>query len=119
MHQEAAGNDAVRSKEIAMLEFVWLIPLFPAIGFVINGLFGRRINRKAVGPIACVAIGLSAIFSSLLLFALLRQPDYFFEKDIFTWVISGQFKTTIGYQVDALSIVMALVVSWVSFLIHI
>ncbi len=102
-----------------MLEFVWLIPLFPAIGFTINGLFGRRMNRKAVGPIACTAIGLSAGFSSILFFALLKEPDPFFQKDIFTWVISGQFITTVGYQVDALSIVMALVVSWVSFFIHI
>ncbi|NIQ37594.1 MAG: NADH-quinone oxidoreductase subunit L [Proteobacteria bacterium] len=102
-----------------MLEFVWLIPLFPAIGFVINGLFGRRMSRKAVGPIGCAAIGFSAIFSSLLFFALLKQPDHFFEKDIFTWVISGDLETTIGYQVDALSIVMSLVVSWVSFFIHI
>jgi NADH-quinone oxidoreductase subunit L len=102
-----------------MLEFVWLIPLFPAIGFVINGLFGRRMNRKAVGPIACIAIGLSAIVSVLLFFALLRQPDHFFEKDIFDWIVSGQLRVTVGYQVDALSVVMALVVSWVSFFIHI
>ncbi len=102
-----------------MLEFVWLIPLFPAIGFVINGLFGRRLSRKVVGPIACVAIGLSAVFSSFLFFALLNEPDYFFEKNIFTWIASGEIETTIGYQVDALSIVMALVVSWVSFFIHI
>ncbi len=102
-----------------MLEFVWLIPLFPAIGFAINGLFGRQMSRKAVGPIACATIGLSAIFSSLLLFELLKQPDHFFQKDIFTWVVSGELVTTVGYQVDALSIVMALVVSWVSFFIHI
>jgi NADH-quinone oxidoreductase subunit L len=102
-----------------MLEFVWLIPLFPAIGFVLNGLFGRWMNRKMVGPIGSAAIGLSAIFSSLLFFALLKQPDHFFQKDIFTWVVSGDLETTIGYQVDALSIVMSLVVSWVSFFIHI
>ncbi|MBW2120339.1 MAG: NADH-quinone oxidoreductase subunit L [Deltaproteobacteria bacterium] len=102
-----------------MLEFVWLIPLFPAIGFVINGLFGRRLNRKAVGPIACTAIGLSAALSSVLFFALLKQPDRFFEKDIFTWILSGQLSVAVGYQVDALSIVMALVVSWVSFFIHV
>jgi NADH-quinone oxidoreductase subunit L len=111
--------EAHLSKEIAMLEFVWLIPLFPAIGFTINGLLGRHINRKAVGPIACAAIGLSAVFSSLLLFSLLKEPDHFFEKDIFDWIVSGQLEVTIGYQVDALSIVMALVVCWVSFLIHV
>jgi NADH-quinone oxidoreductase subunit L len=102
-----------------MLEFVWLIPLFPAVGFVINGLFGRRISRKVVGPIACAAIGLSAIFSAFMFIALLYQPDRFFEKDIFAWIVSGELRVTVGYQIDALSIVMALVVSWVSFFIHI
>ena len=31
-----------------MLDYVWLIPLFPAIGFVINGLFGRPLGKKVV-----------------------------------------------------------------------
>jgi len=113
------GDRALPLEETAMLEFVWLIPLFPAIGFVINGLFGRQINRKAVGLVACAAIGLSAVFSSVLFFVLLKQPDYFFEKEIFSWIVSGQFAAAVGYQVDALSIVMALAVSWVSFFIHV
>jgi len=86
------GDRALPLEETAMLEFVWLIPLFPAIGFVINGLFGRQINRKAVGLVACAAIGLSAVFSSVLFFVLLKQPDYFFKGDLqldCLWAVRG------------------------------
>jgi NADH-quinone oxidoreductase subunit L len=39
--------------------------------------------------------------------------------EIFEWIVSGSFRTVIGYQLDPLSILMALVVSGVSFFIHI
>jgi NADH-quinone oxidoreductase subunit L len=104
-----------------MLDYVWLVPLFPAVGFLINGLMGKKIDRRLVGWIGCSAIGLSFFTSVLLLFALLRLPPLsrHHEVEIFEWVVSGTFRTAIGYQVDPLSILMALVVSGVSFFIHI
>jgi NADH-quinone oxidoreductase subunit L len=104
-----------------MFDYVWLIPLFPAIGFLINGFFGRRYSRKAVGGVACSALGLSFVTSILIFFELIGRPpaERHFEKVIFDWVVSGSFQTVIGYQIDPLSILMALVVSGVSFFIHI
>jgi len=104
-----------------MLDYVWLIPLFPAIGFVINGFFGRRYSKKVVGWVACSALGLSFLTSILIFFDLIGRPpsERVFEKVIFDWVVSGSFQSVIGYQVDPLSILMALVVSGVSFFIHI
>ncbi len=104
-----------------MLENVWLIPVFPAIGFLINGLFGRRLGKKVVSWVGPSAIGLSFLTSILIFFELIgRAPaDRHFEKVIFDWVVSGSFQTVIGYQIDPLSILMALVVTGVSFFIHI
>jgi NADH-quinone oxidoreductase subunit L len=104
-----------------MLDYVWLIPLFPAIGFLINGFLGRRYSKKIVSWIACSALGLSFLTSILIFFDLLgRSPsERVFEKVIFDWVVSGNFSTVIGYQIDPLSILMALVVTGVSFFIHI
>ena len=40
-----------------MLDNVWLIPLFPLIGFLINGLFGKKIKNEAIiGGIGTLAI---------------------------------------------------------------
>src|SRR5512139_3769799 len=104
-----------------MLEHVWLIPLFPAIGFIINGLFGRSLGKKAVSWVGPSVIGLSFFTSILIFFELIGRPpaERHFEKVIFDWVVSGSFQTVIGYQIDPLSILMALVVSGVSFFIHI
>ncbi len=104
-----------------MFDFVWLIPLFPAIGFLINGFFGKSYSKKVVGGVACTALGLSFLTSILILFELIGRPptERHFEKVIFDWVVSGSFQTVIGYQIDPLSILMALVVSGVSFFIHI
>jgi NADH-quinone oxidoreductase subunit L len=108
-----------------MIELVWLIPLFPAAGFLFNGLIGRWLNldKRIVGWAACTALGLSFLFSILIFFSLLKLspearaavPD----RVLFDWIVSGDLKTVIGYKVDPLSIVMALVVSGVSFFIHI
>jgi NADH-quinone oxidoreductase subunit L len=104
-----------------MLEHVWLIPLFPAIGFLINGLFGKSLGKKVVSWVGPSVIGLSFLTSILIFFELIGRPpsERHFEKVIFDWVVSGSFQTVIGYQIDPLSILMALVVSGVSFFIHI
>jgi NADH-quinone oxidoreductase subunit L len=104
-----------------MLDHVWLVPLFPAIGFILNGLFGRPLGKKAVSWIGPSAIGLAFFTSILIFFELLKRPpsERLFEKIIFDWVVSGSFHTVIGYQIDPLSILMALVVTGVSFFIHI
>src|SRR5512139_1425697 len=104
-----------------MFDYVWLIPLFPAIGFMINGLFGRRLGKKVVSWVGPSVIGLSFLTSILIFFELIGKPptQRLFEKVIFDWVVSGSFQTVIGYQIDPLSILMALVVSGVSFFIHI
>jgi len=104
-----------------MLDYVWLIPLFPAVGFMINGFFGTRLNKKLVGWVACSALGLSFFTAILIFFDLIGRPasQRVFEKVIFDWVVSGSFQTVIGYQIDPLSILMALVVTGVSFFIHI
>jgi NADH-quinone oxidoreductase subunit L len=108
-------------KEPFMFDYVWLIPVFPAIGFLINGFFGRRYDKKIVGWVACSALGLSFLTSILIFFQLIGRPptERHFEKVLFDWVVSGSLQTVIGYQIDPLSILMALVVSGVSFFIHI
>ena len=42
-----------------MMDYVWLIPLFPLIGFLINGLVGKSLPKSVVGTIGSAAVGLS------------------------------------------------------------
>jgi NADH-quinone oxidoreductase subunit L len=104
-----------------MLDYVGLIPLFPALGFAINLFWGRRISKGAVGFIACAAIGLAFLVSLLVFADLLRVPpaSRAVEKVLYTWIRVGEFQANVGFLVDPLSIIMMMVVSGVSFIIHV
>jgi len=104
-----------------MFDYVGLIPLFPAVGFALNLFFGRRLAKGTVGLIACGAIGLSFLVSILLFVDLLSlsPANRSLEKILYTWILSGEFQARVGFLVDPLSIVMMMVVSGVSFVIHI
>ncbi len=100
---------------------VKFVPLFPLIGFLINGLFNRRISEKIAGLIGSASIGLSFIFSVWAFFLLTGLPENArsIQATWFDWIISGTFATSISFLYDPLSAVMMLVVTGVGFLIHV
>jgi NADH-quinone oxidoreductase subunit L len=104
-----------------MADYLWLIPAFPAVGFLINAFLGRRMPKAFVSWVACLSIFASLVVSASIFFQFLNLPAEarVFEKNIFDWIVSGEFAAQIGFRVDALSIIMCLVVSGVGFLIHV
>ncbi len=105
-----------------MHQYVWLIPLFPILGVLINGLLGNKLPKKVIGPIACLAVGMSAILSTLIFLEVKAlPPEARILNDVisYTWMAAGNFSVEVGFLVDPLSLVMLLVVCWVSLLIHI
>lgn len=100
---------------------LYLIPLFPLIGFLLNGLFLGRLGKKMISFIACGSVGLSFLFGVKFFFDLLSLPESarLIENVFFTWIPAGQFHVNVAFLLDPLSAVMVLVVSGVSFLIHI
>ena len=109
-----------------MLKLIWLIPLLPAAGVVLNGAFGRKLPLKAVGTIACltVAIAFGLSIGAILELAELPEGVRQFETDVATWLPLGELggsDLTIpwGFGLDPLSSVLLLVVTGVGFLIHV
>lgn len=104
-----------------MVDYVGLIPLFPALGFGLNLFLGRRLSKGTVGFIACTSIFLSFVLSVLVFWDLLQMPpsSRSLEKVIYPWIWSGEFQAVIGFLIDPLSVVMMMVVSGVSFIIHV
>ena len=105
-----------------MFDNVWLIPLFPLIGFLINGLLGKKIkNEKVIGSIGAFAVFCSFIVSVMTFSKLIGLPDA--ERSvnikIFTWMTSGTFNADIAFLIDPLSCLMLLVVTGIGTLIHI
>jgi NADH-quinone oxidoreductase subunit L len=100
------------------LDFGWLILLFPLLGVLINGFFGRRIGKKRVGQVACSAVGLSFLVSVGVFFALLGE-EHGRTVSLFSWITVGDFQIEAALLVDQLSTLMSLVVAGVSFVIHV
>ena len=104
-----------------MINYIWLIPLLPLSGFLINGLLGKKLGKTLVSWIGCGSVGLSFLISLKVLFELLSLPaeGRVLEKIVFPWIYSGFFKVNISFLVDPLSCVMLLVVTGVGLLIHV
>jgi NADH-quinone oxidoreductase subunit L len=104
-----------------MADYIWLIPVFPAIGFLINGFLGKKLPKAVVSWVACLALFASFIVSVTILFQFFQLPpeERIFERNIFNWITSGEFNATVGFRIDPLSIIMCLVVTGVGFLIHV
>ncbi|SMC20333.1 NADH dehydrogenase subunit L [Desulfacinum hydrothermale DSM 13146] len=103
------------------MDSAWLIPAFPFAGFVLNGLWGRRLSRKQVGMVACGAMALAFATALGLFWLLLRHsPDQrVWEPVYYTWMAVGDFSVNASFLLDPLTMVMVLVVTGVGFLIHI
>ena len=103
------------------MDYIWLVPLFPLIGVVINGLLGIKFPKKVIGPISCLAILGSFTIALITFFQVLSLPpeSRIIEKVYFPWIIAGDFACNIGFLIDPLSLVMMLTVSGVSFIIHV
>ena len=101
-----------------MADVAWLIPLLPFIAFAINGLFGRTYLKKQTGIVANAGV-LGALIVSVLLFV--TQLDHAEPETVslWTWAASGDFSLDIALRVDALTLVMLLVVTSVSFMVHV
>ncbi|MCG8608479.1 NADH-quinone oxidoreductase subunit L, partial [bacterium] len=104
-----------------MIDYIWLVPLFPLIGFLINGFYGPKLAEKQVGVIGCAAIGLSFIVSLMIFFNVLGLPaqQRAMSKTLYSWIATGDFSVDIGFLIDPLSLVMILVITGVGFLIHV
>ena len=95
---------------------VWLIPAFPLAGALINMIVGHRIGRRAHWIAVPALIG-SFVVSCAVFSRVWSGPA--FTSTLFTWIVAGEFETTVGALVDPLTGVMLLVVTGVGALIHI
>jgi NADH-quinone oxidoreductase subunit L len=104
-----------------MLHNLWLIPLLPLLGSLMNGLWRRHLSETSIAAIACGAVGLSFICSLIAFFALFQLPpeSRTVEVVVYQWVTSGDFQAAMGFLLDPLSAIMILVVTGVGLLIHI
>ncbi|MCU1284617.1 MAG: dehydrogenase subunit [Acidobacteriales bacterium] len=98
---------------------LWLIPLLPLLGALINGALGRRFSRQAVATVAlastAAAFGMALMVAAS--FSGLAHVPYVESHG--PWIQITGFTVNFTFLLDQLSLVMLLVVTGVGFLIHI
>ncbi len=102
-----------------MLDLLWLIPLLPLAGFVLNGLLGARLPRGVVSLIGCGTVALSFLLSLACFNQLAAMPEHHraYLNVVATWI--APLGLSWSFLLDPLSAVMILVVTGVGLLIHI
>ncbi len=100
-----------------MISLVWLIPLFPLIGFIINGL-GRNFFPKSVIAIIGSAVIMASFAVSIGIFFEFNSTEPIIIP-LFDWIKVGTLNIPFSFQIDQLSILMLLIVTGIGSLIHI
>src|SRR6476659_4069573 len=102
------------------MNLVYLIPLLPFIGFLLNGLGRKQLPKSLVGIIACGTV-LASFIISLMIFFEVRHADFHSPQviDYFPFLQFPNVNIRFAFQIDQLSSLFLLIITGVGFLIHV
>jgi len=100
-----------------MDKYIWLIPVLPLAGFIINGLGRKSLSEKMIGFIGSFLI-LVSFGLSLAAFLQIKASGQPINVNYFDWISVGFFKVPFAFLIDQLSAIMLLIITGVGFLIH-
>jgi len=104
----------------ATMENIYLaIVLSPLLGAVIAGLFGRAIGRSGAHRVTIAGVGLAAILSMIVYKHVVFDGAAVYNQALYTWLDTGTLNIEVGFLIDRLSATMMVVVTFVSWMIHI
>src|SRR5205823_1105311 len=92
-----------------LMQNLWIIPALPFLGFLINGIFGRKLPKAVINTVAIASVLLSfgwvlKVFMSA--GDLAANPV---NEHYFTWIKSGEFEAGWDFGVDKLTMIMLFV----------
>jgi NADH-quinone oxidoreductase subunit L len=94
-----------------------LVPLAPLAGAIVAGLFGKLVGRTGAHLVAIAGV-LAAFIASVLIFQDVQAGNTFNDA-LYTWMQAGGLNFEIGFLIDKLTVLMMLVVTFVSLMVHI
>ncbi len=102
-----------------MYSYHLTIVLAPLAAAVVVGLFGRQIGRAGAHWMTILAVGLSFVLSALVLKHLYFDGGQTENYTVYTWAVSDGLRMEVGFLIDRLTALMMVVVTFVSFMVHI
>jgi NADH-quinone oxidoreductase subunit L len=102
-----------------VIKFLWLVPVFPLLGFLFLVLTGSHLAKPTVAWVGTGSVGLSAILSALIGAEYLAGDMEPYRLMVGSWMAVDDLSVPFGLYLDALSLTMLFVVTGVGLLIHI
>ena len=99
------------------LDIAWLVPFFPLLGFLINGL-GRKVLSKSLISIVGCGVVLASFVLSIWIFWQVKNGNTFVAS-YFDFISVRSLHVPFAFQIDQLSAVFLLIITGVGFLIHV
>lgn len=100
----------------SIMEYVWLVPLFPLVGFLLNGLLRNSLSKPLAGIIGSGVI-LASFIVSVLIFLQVKAGQSG-SVVLFDFIQFGTTNIPFAFQVDPLSSLFLLIITGIGFLIH-
>ncbi|MEW6561678.1 MAG: NADH-quinone oxidoreductase subunit L [Pseudomonadota bacterium] len=102
---------------MSMQNLYLLVPLAPLTGAIAAGLFGKVLGRAWSHRITILMVAISLLAS----IAIFRDvmAGHQFNGPVYTWMTSGDTRFEVGFLIDRLTVMMMLVVTFVSLMVHI
>ena len=94
-----------------------LVPLAPLVGAILAGLFGTLLGRTWTHRITILLV--AASFAASLLIFQDVMAGHTFNGTVYQWMTSGDTRLEVGFLIDRLTVMMMLVVTFVSLMVHI
>src|SRR5262249_14387167 len=94
-----------------------LVPLAPLAGAIIAGLFGRAIGRAWSHRVTILSVFVSFVLSLVILMDVLKGNGW--NGPVYTWAVMDGAQVQIGFLIDRLTVLMMVVVSFVSLMVHV
>ncbi|MEZ4862695.1 MAG: NADH-quinone oxidoreductase subunit L [Caldilineaceae bacterium] len=103
-----------------MFALLWTIPALPLLGFLLLALLGPRLARRTSALIGAGSLGMAAVVTIGVgsVFIAAPPPDHAYTQVLWTWLNVAGFAPQVAFRLDALSLIMTLVITFVGFLIH-
>ncbi len=98
--------------------YIWLIPILPLAGFIINGLGRNTLPKNLIGFLASLLV-LIPFTLSVILFLEVKNSGQPINVAYFEWIKAGKLSIPFSFLVDQLSSLMLLIITGVGFLIHV
>lgn len=93
--------------------------LCPLAGALMAGLGGRRVSDSLAHTVTILGVAISFILSLYFAYHLLFLHGGTYDGNLYLWDLTGKFRFNIGFLIDPLTVVMFLIVTFISLIVHI